>query len=74
MKEKGTRYEDYEAEYFEGEHRTYYFDKDRQKFIFAKMDIIAASYFDEIIISQESMIYVLSKYSVCDFNERGFDL
>lgn len=74
MKENGTKLEDYESEYFHGEHRTYYFDKEKQEFIFARMDVIAASYFDEIILMHEGMIEALSKYSLFDFKESGFEI
>ena len=74
MKEKGIRYEDYESEYFDGEHRTYYFDTKKQEFIFVRMDVITASYFDKRIISQETMQDALSKYSIYDLRESGFNL
>ena len=74
MKEEGKRYEDYESEYFEGEHRTYYFDKEKQVFIFVKMDVVAASYYDEIVISEKELINALSDYSLYDFKESGFNI
>jgi len=74
MKEKGARYEDYESEYFEGEHRTYYFDKEKEEFMFVRMDVVAASYYDEIIISEKELIHLLLKYSLFDLKESGFNV
>ena len=74
MKEKGISYEDYESEYFEGEHRSYYYDMKKKQFVFERMDVVVGSYFFEHIKSEEWMIDALSEYSVLDFKESGFKI
>lgn len=70
----GKQYVDYDSEYYDGENRTYLFDKKENCFKIIRIDIIIGSYRKEEFLSERLLYECMAEITLYDFRESGFEV
>ncbi|HCL57842.1 MAG TPA: hypothetical protein DHW82_12665 [Spirochaetia bacterium] len=74
MKESAFSYDDFWEEYYHGVNTVYFYNSEKKSFCVRKIDIIAASFMDELDMTEAQMRDKLNDFTEADFIEQGFIL
>ena len=72
MKEEEIFLYDSDAEYYDGVNTTYRYSHEKKCFIVSLIDIIAASFFEEVELSDKEMAERVTQFSLYDLQQQGF--